>query len=322
MVTDTMRLRPDASALLQRLRASQAWVLVLLLLAGVLLFKPSVVQGNNGEDLLRQCAILGVLTIGEAVVLLGGGIDLSVAANVRISSVVGAMYFARDHSSFLLGAILIMLVSLGMGAVNGLLIGYLRMPAFITTLAALLTVDGVTLSITSSATGAAPDGLINFYTQKIWFVPMPAVVLIAVSAVAAFSLRATIWGKAVYAVGGDATLAGHSGLRVARTTFSLYMVSGGLAGVTALLLLSRSGVGDPLALQGAELTAITAAVIGAVSLAGGRGTIWGALGGVAFLTFVSVLLTQVGVPDRYQILAQGLLILGALATYRGGKASR
>ena len=180
----------------------------------------------------------------------------------------------------------------------------------------------MTLSISSSAAGAAPDGLIKFYTQKFCYIPMPAVLLIVVAAMAAFSLRATVWGKAVYAVGGDATLAGHSGLRVARTRFSLYTVSGGFAGVAALVLLSRSGVGDPLALQGAELTAVTAAVIGAVSFAGGRGTFWGALGGVAFLTLVSVLLTQVGVPDRYQILAQGLLILGALARYRGKKTAR
>jgi ribose/xylose/arabinose/galactoside ABC-type transport system permease subunit len=81
-------------------------------------------------------------------------------------------------------------------------------------------------------------------------------------------------------------------------------------------------VGDPIALQGAELQAITAAVIGAVSLAGGRGSVTGALGGVVFLTLVSVLLSQAGVPDRYLILAQGVLILAALATYRARAARR
>jgi ribose/xylose/arabinose/galactoside ABC-type transport system permease subunit len=216
--------------------------------------------------------------------------------------------------------LLTMGVAIGVGVLNGVLIGLLRMPSFITTLAMLLTLDGITLTYAESAVGAAPDGLINFYTQKLWIVPMPTVLLLGVAALVAACLRSTVWGKSVYAVGGDAGLAGHAGVRVTRTTVSLYVVSGAVAGVAALALLSRTGVGDPTALQGAELQAITAAVIGAVSLTGGRGSIVGALGGVAFLTLVSVLLTQAGVPDRFLILAQGVLILAALATYRARRA--
>jgi ribose transport system permease protein len=311
-----------AGVVLDRLRQSQAWVLVILLAVGTLLVSPGTITGANGEDLLRQCALLGLVTVGESVVLFGGGIDLSIAANVRIASVIGAAYFGGTGASFLTGALIVVGVATGIGLLNGILIGLLRMPAFITTLAVLLTLDGVTLTYAESAEGSAPDALINFYTDKLWILPMPVVLLLAVALLVAASLRSTVWGKSVYAVGGDAGLASHAGVRVTRVTVSLYVVSGAAAGVAALLLLSRTGVGDPTALQGLELQAITAAVIGAVSLAGGRGSILGALGGVAFLTLVSVLLTQAGVPDRFLVLAQGVLILAALATYRARRAER
>jgi ribose/xylose/arabinose/galactoside ABC-type transport system permease subunit len=161
-----------------------------------------------------------------------------------------------------------------------------------------------------------------FYSENFGYVPKLFVLLAVVAVVVSLALRSTVWGRNVYAVGGDARLASHAGVRPVRITISLYVVSGALAGVAAIVLLSRTGVGDPTALQGLELQAVTAAVIGAVSLAGGRGSVLGALGGVAFLTLVSVLLTQVGVPDRYLVLAQGVLILAALASYKAKTAGQ
>lgn len=305
-----------ASRILEQLRHSQAWVLVAVLLLGSLVWSPDVVTGPNGQDLLRQSVILGLLAIGQCVVLIGGGIDLSVAANVRVSSVLGATYFLRPESSLPIGILVILGISISIGLVNGILIGVLRMPAFITTLAMLLTLDGITLTYAESAVGSAPSSLIMFYSETVGYVPKLFILLVVIALIVALALRSTIWGRNVYAVGGDARLASHAGVRTTHVTISMYVVSGALAGVTSIVLLSRTGVGDPTALQGLELQAITAAVIGAVSLSGGRGTVLGALGGVAFLTLVAVLLTQAGVPDRYLVLAQGLLILGALATYR------
>jgi ribose/xylose/arabinose/galactoside ABC-type transport system permease subunit len=314
--------RARAHEVLDRLRQSQAWVLVLLLLTGTLIWSPGVVTGANGQELLRQGVILGLLTIGESVVLFGGGIDLSIAANVRFSSVIGATYFMGTGSSLFVGVLLILGISIAIGLINGVLIGVLGMPSFITTLAVLLTLDGITLSYAQSAVGLAPISLINLYTKTLGYFPMLFLLLLVAAVVVMLALRSTVWGRNVYAVGGDAKLASHAGVRTVRITISLYVVSGALAGVAAITLLSRTGVGDPTALQGLELQAITAAVIGAVSLAGGRGTILGALGGVAFLTLVSVLLTNAGVPAHYLVLAQGMLILAALATYRAKSAEQ
>jgi ribose/xylose/arabinose/galactoside ABC-type transport system permease subunit len=130
----------------------------------------------------------------------------------------------------------------------------------------------------------------------------------------------TVWGRAVYAVGGDPTLAEHAGIAVRRTRLSTYVLSGLLCGGAAIVLLGRAGVGDPTALQGFELQSITAAVVGGVSLAGGRGSVWGALGGVAFLVLATTVLSLAGVEARYLTLAQGGLILLALCSYRPREA--
>lgn len=301
---------------LERARQSQAWLLVAVLVGGSLIVQPSVIVGANGQDLIRQLTILGLLTIGQSAAIIGGGIDLSIAANVRISSVVGATYFASPGASLVTGVILTILVAMGIGLVNGILIGPLGLPPFITTFAVLLVLDGVTLTMASSAVGAAPERLILAYSQNLWFVPLPAMVLMVTALISWYAMRSTVWGKSVYAVGGDPVLAGHAGVRVTRTRVSLYVVSGVAAGLTSIVLLSRSGVGDPVALPGMELMAVTAVAIGGVSLAGGNGSVVGALGGATFLIVVSVLLSQAGVPDRYLVLAQGVIILLALSSYR------
>jgi ribose transport system permease protein len=310
------------SDFLGRVRESQAWVLVAALVLVTLVIQPSVLTGPNGQDILRQLALLGLLTIAQSVVLVGGGIDLSQAANVRIASVAGATYFATPDSSLVLGILITVGVAVAVGIVNGVLIGVLGFPSFITTFATLLLLDGITLTYAQAAAGSAPPEIIDLYTQGLWFIPLPTVALLVVAAVVAFCMRGSVWGKSVYAVGGNPTLASHAGVRVTRTTVSLYVLSGLISGVAALVLLSRSGVGDPLALQGMELLAVTAAVIGGVSLAGGRGGAIGGLGGAAFLTLVVILLSQVGVPNRFLVLAQGVIILLALASYRQSRRDR
>jgi ribose transport system permease protein len=304
------------AALGGRLGELQAWILVLLVLAGVALFHPSIASWVNAKTVLSGMGILGVLAVGQTIVLVGGGIDLSVAANVRLASLLGAQYMATDGSSLTLGILLMLGIGTAVGLLNGLLIARLRMPAFITTLGTLLLLDGATLTISSTPAGLAPDALVTFYTGTFAGIPYPALVLLGVAVAVGVALRATVWGRSVYAVGGDAELAEHAGLSVRRTRLSIYALSGLLAGVAAVVLLSETGVGDPSAVQGFELQAITAAVIGGVSLAGGRGRVLGAVGGVAFLVLVTTVLSLIGVETRYRVLAEGLLILVALSSYR------
>jgi ribose/xylose/arabinose/galactoside ABC-type transport system permease subunit len=307
---------PSLRGLSGKMGNAQAWLLVALVLLVTAVLKPNLLTGTNGQLVLSACGVLGLLTLGQTVVLLGGGIDLSVAANVRVASLLGASFMASSSGSLIGGIAVVLGVAVAVGLVNGLLIGVLKMPAFITTLGMLLVLDGAALTYSTSATGEAPESLINFYGGTVLGIPNPAVLLIACALLVAAALKLTVWGRSVYAVGGDPTLAQHAGIGLVRTRVSLYVVSGLLSGVAGLVLLSQAGVGDPSALQGFELQSITAAVVGGISLAGGRGAIVGALGGVAFLVVVSTFLSLIGVDTRYQVLAQGALILLALSSYR------
>lgn len=301
---------------LRKFRGTQAWVIVAIIYLGLLAVRPQYVTGASGSVLVLECSLLGVLTVGEGVVMIGGGIDLSIAANVGLSNVVGAIYFGGKDPSFLIGVAIVIGVSVAIGALNGVLIGVLKMPPFITTLAVMLGLNGVTLMIANSAVGSAPSSLVEFYAMRVVGIPGPTLILILVLIVMSIFLVRTVWGKSVYATGGSPTLAEYAGIRVRRTRISLYMVAGAMAGVTAVLYLARSGVGNPMALDGLELQAITAAVIGGVSLFGGRGSVIGGLGGVVFLTIIAFMLSEVGVGGRFLSLAEGVVILGALSTFR------
>ncbi len=306
-----------------RLRdGGQIWLVLAALAVVILIFRPAMLNGAGLQGLMRDVSVLALLSIGQATVMVGGGIDLSLAAVTRVASVIGALYFASAGAVTLLGCLIVLGVAAGLGIVNGILIGLLRLPPFITTFAVLLILDGLTLSMAASAVGSAPPALIEDYSKAPLGVSLPFVLVIAVLMVLIFALSRTPWGKSVIAIGTNPVLAGHAGVRVTLVRVSLYVVNGLVSGLAALVLLSRSGVGDPLAIQGMEMLTVTAAVIGGVSLAGGRGNPLGALGGAIFLTLLTDLLSEFGVASQYQILIQGLIILAALASYRRPRTLR
>ncbi|MGW1550801.1 ABC transporter permease [Streptomyces sp. NPDC002346] len=322
-MSETVTVRPPRPRGLIRVReGGQIWMVLAALALVILVFRPSMLNPAGIQGLMRDVSVLGLLCIGQATVMVGGGIDLSVAAVTRVASVVGALYFASAGAVTTLGCLIVLLVATGLGVVNGLLIGLLRLPPFITTFAVLLILDGLTLSLAASAVGSAPPALIDAYSQAPAGLPLPFFTLVAVLIVLLFVLSRSAWGKSVVAVGTNPVLAGHAGVRVVLVRISLYVVNGVVSGLAALVLLSRSGVGDPLAIQGMEMLTVTAAVIGGVSLAGGRGGPVGALGGAIFLTLLTELLSEFGVDSRYQVLVQGLIILAALASYRRPRAAR
>lgn len=317
--TLTRQLRPRVG----RVRdGGQIWLVLAALALAILVLRPSMLNGTGLQGLLRDVSVLALLCLGQATVMVGGGIDLSVAAITRVASVLGALYFASAGAVTIVGCLVVVLVATGLGTLNGLLIGLLRLPPFITTFAVLLILDGLTLSMAASAVGTAPPGLIEAYSTAPAGISLPFLLVVAVLIVLLFALSRTPWGKSVIAVGTNPVLAGHAEVRVTWTRISLYVVNGVVSGLAALVLLSRSGVGDPLAIQGMEMLTVTAAVIGGVSLAGGRGRPLGALGGAIFLTLLTHLLSEFGVDSRYQVLIQGLIILAALASYSRERSRR
>lgn len=267
---------------------------------------------------LSQISFVAVIAIGQTLVILTAGIDLSCGFIMALGSIVMTK-FAVDYGVPPFLAILCGLaVTSAIGALNGLLITRLRLPPFIATLGMLGIVQAITLIYSNSQTVSGLPDALNFLgsTFKILGTPFTygAVLMLLLFGVAWFFLTRTAPGRHVYALGNNPEAARLSGIPTTRLLISVYAIAGLLYGVAALILVGRVGAGDPNAGQTENLESITAVVLGGTSLFGGRGNVLGTLLGAVIVGVFRVGLTLAGVNSIYQVLVTGILIILAVAT--------
>jgi len=216
---------------------------------------------------------------------------------------------------FVVAAIAAIAVSVTIGGVNGFVSVVLRVEPFIATLGTGAIVGGLALYIASTPKGRSSPWWTDLYGKKIG--PVPVLVIGAVIVVAAvwMMLARTAWGRHVYAVGGDREVARLSGLRADRVAVSAYIVAGLLAGLTGLVVIASTGVGDPSAAAGLEFESLAVVVIGGASLAGGKGRMSGVIGGVVLFGMLGNVFNLLSVEVWYQQLVRGVVILVAAGLY-------
>lgn len=271
---------------------------------------------RNLANVARQSAFLGIVAIGQMLVILTAGIDLSVGSLVKVSILVSAIVMDGESSNVGLAIATTLVLGAFVGLIHGFLINEVKIAPFIVTLASLTILRGIGLSISSSPVGRASREFLLFYDQKIGPVPVIAIMFAILIVLTLLLLRYTAFGKYLYAIGGNPEVAHLSGVPVKRVRYGVYVICSMTASVTGLLWLSRMGVGDPAIGDGIELQAITAVIIGGTSLFGGRGTVIGTLGGVLLLGLTANLLVMLGVNQFIQGLIQGIIIVAAVALYK------
>jgi ribose transport system permease protein len=269
--------------------ASAPLVLLLIILAVVAVVEPRVVHLSNLKEVVIQASPIAILALGAMVVLLTGGIDLSAGFGVAMVAVamVGSMGIDGNLTHGLLVALCF---GLALGLVNGLLVGVLRIPAFIATLATFTAVQGVTLTRAKSGTLIVSDPtLLRIGTGSVAGIPFPIVIAAGVALIMLILLRMTRFGVRTYALGsGNSDAARLSGVPVARHLVLVYVVAGLLTTVTAVLLAGRTGVVAPnIGGVSLLLDAIAATVLGGTSIFGGRGTVWGTLIGAVIIALIT-----------------------------------
>jgi ribose transport system permease protein len=295
------------------------------------LASPGFLTIGNMSNIARQGIVNALLAIGLLLAIITAGIDLSVGSILALAMSALALLTIRWGVNQYLAILLCLLIGLGMGALNGLLLTKLHLPhPFIATLATLNIARGLALVIT----GAAPiSGFDRAGAPAIPWLgagtigPIPIAFLLVVAVYALFHvlLQRTVIGRHIYAVGGNIVSARLSGVNVDRTLLTVYSLSGLMAGMAGLLLAGRTNSGYPTAAVGAELDAISAVIIGGASFFGGVGTVWGTAIGVVFITVLRNGLVLLGVPIEWQTVAIGAVIV--LAVYvdvlrqRGGQRS-
>lgn len=305
------------AAVIERLR--EAGILVILLVGAVVfsLTVPSFFSVDNAiTGIGLSAAINTIVAIGMTYVIMTGGIDLSVGSTAALSAVVGADLMQRGLPP-LLAVVVALAVGGSAGLVNGLLITRVQLAPFIVTLGTMTFYRGLALSYTNGQPILSlPDGFKNTLGGTIGGLPIPLLVALVLVGAFTFILRYTKTGQYILAIGGNAEAVRLSGINTDRYITLTYVIAGMLAAVAALVLIAQLGAAEPILGNGWELSAIAASVVGGTSLAGGKGNVVGALLGALLLSMLQNVLTLIGVQAFYQLLATGLIIIGAMVIDR------
>jgi ribose transport system permease protein len=294
-------------------RESGVLVVLLVVFGALTLLSDDFLTGNNLANLARQVSIYGILAIGQLMVILTGGIDLSVGSILGLAGAVTAQLLVAGVPiplALLLGA----LVGAVLGIITGLLVTRFKLPPFIATLGMLGIARGVVLVITDANTiQGLPDGFQEIANGSVVGIPNLLILFVVIAAIAAFVLKRTVFGRYVYAVGSNPEAARLAGVPVRLVTITVYGIAGLLSAVGGVLLTSRLGAGVPTAGTGFELQAIAACVIGGASLSGARGSAIGAACGALLIGVLNNGGNLLAVNSFYLQIAIGLLILVAVA---------
>ncbi len=271
---------------------------------------------SNLGNLLRQIVTNGLMSLGMLVVILSGGIDLSVGPMLALAGIVGAgLLNALPWPVAVLIGVAVALIA---GGMNGALVAYFRMPPFVATLATMSAFRGLVYVYSETPVVPTNTSFRQLIVSSVGPVPSVALVMLACFLLVSFFLNRTTPGRNIYAIGGNAEAVRLAGIDVRAHQLLAYVISGGFAGLAGLILTSRLGIAQPSVGAGMELDAIAACVIGGASLSGGAGTVRGTLAGVLLLGLISNLLNLYNVQAYYQQIFKGALIVLAVLTRRRG----
>lgn len=270
-------------------------------------------SSENLQNVMQRTAVVGILSLGQLVVILTAGIDLSVGSVAALGGVAGCMAMVNFGLPVIPGILLGTAVGLGCGFVNGMLTAKGRIPPFIVTLGMMMAARGLALIISGAMpVFGLPESFAWLGGTKGWW--LPASLMFGLAAVVAFVLRYTRFGRSLYAVGGNNEAARLSGLPVDWIRVAAYTISGACAGFGGMMMASRSGVASPTELQMYELNAVAACVIGGASLMGGEGGAFAAIAGALIMTVLQNFCNLQDINVYWQQILVGALLV-ALVFY-------
>jgi ribose transport system permease protein len=313
--TPTEEQQPEQSkgnAAVEWLKGQYALFILIVLLIIAALSSPAFLTGTNITNLLLQMSIIGVVVMAELIIVLTGGIDISVGSALGLAAVLCAGLFG----GFSVWLALLVGVAVGgiIGLVNGWLVSFRGLEPFIVTLGMLALARGLVYAYSEGIpiTPEASETFAQIGQTTVLGIPVLTLLWIAMVLIVAFLLRRTVWGRRVYAIGSNKEAARSSGIPVRATLWSVYILGGLLVGLGGWMFVCRFGSATALAGNLMELEAIAAVVIGGAALSGGRGTVFGAVVGTIIFQVIANLLSLLNVSTFLQDAFRGALILVAV----------
>jgi len=302
-------------------------VIVYIALIGVIAISAILVSSvgrnffsdGNIRDILTGMSVLGFVAVGQTLVILTGSLDLSVPYVISLSSLIAAETMKGYAGNVIQGVLLALAVCAVIGLANGLVVTKLKVNGFIATLGIGLIVKGYLDTMYKGSTGSVPAEFQYIGATGLGPVPISTIIMLALAVLVYLFLRKTRTGHHIYAVGGSLDVARLSGLRTSQPIIVAHILCSVAAGFAGLLLASRLGVGSPTvgSQGGYDLLSIAAVVLGGTVLAGGKGSIWGTIGGVAIFAVLDSTMSVMQVNPFLKDVVRGIVIVAAVAVYTG-----
>ncbi len=285
---------------------------IVLLLLVLLVTIPSFLKSSNLLEILLSSVTVAILALGEVVVIVTKGIDLSIGAIMGIVTLVVGKVTLAGWPVWLAVAFGVA-VGLIAGVLNGVMISLVKLPSIIVTLGTLSIYSGIMYVVTGGQwVQNLPNQLLSIGSFTVWFLPGPVFILLVCLAIMTLFLQFTVTGRYIYAVGNNADAARLAGIQESRITFLPYIIAGGLAGIAGVLYIAYNGFSTPSTGADLNLEAIAAAVIGGTNVFGGRGTALGAVLGAILLGIITEALVFFHLPAIWNEAAEGIIILIAV----------
>jgi ribose transport system permease protein len=296
----------------QIIRSYGIVIAFILICAAMTVLSPVFLTVTNVRNVIRQSSIFGIMAVGMTFVILTGGIDLSVGSILAVAGAISAGML-KGGAGLLPVVILALLIGIGCGLANGVIITIGRIAPFVVTLGMMSIARSLTLIYTKGYPISGFTGSFRFIGGgEILSIPFPIIVFLVTVVVAWLILTQTRLGRYTYAIGGNEETVKLSGINADFYKTIVYVISGITAAMSALILTSRLNSAEPVAGQGYELDVIAAVVIGGTSLSGGRGSVWGTLIGALLIGVINNGMNLLGISPYFQLLVKGLIIIGAV----------
>lgn len=294
------------------------YVLLLALAAliiGFAIVSPVFLTVENIENIGRQTALVSIMAVGMTMTIIAGEIDLSVGSVLGLATMTAALAMQDLANVWVVGMAAGLLTGALVGLVNGVVTTWLKIPSFLTTLGTMGIAYGVALLLTNTVPVTINNNSFQtvFGTASITGIPISVVWTLGAVVLGVLLLHFSVWGRKIYAVGGNKTAAVYSGIRANRVKIGALLLTGALAGMAGLILAAQSDAGNAVFGSGIELNVIAATIIGGTSLFGGRGTIVGTVLGSLLIGIINNGMILVGLNSSAQLVVQGAIIIVAVA---------
>ncbi len=297
------------------LQTKGVYVALMIVVIISALLSPAFYKLSNILNVLRAAAVLGIVSIGQTLVILGGGIDLSVGAVMGTVAIFISEFTGGKDDYVVIAIAACLLIGAVVGLINGLLTTKRNIPPFVATLGMLIFVEGVRFAYTRGVISGRPAPFVRVLASIIGPIPIPMAIMLILAVVVAVMLKKTSLGRQLYATGGNREAARFSGINVERVSIITYVLCSLFAAIAGLLLSGYIGYGDRYLGRGFDLDSIAAVVVGGTSFAGGRGGIGGTIAGVLLLTALFNIVLILNLQVHYQLILKGIVMIGAVMAY-------